>query len=433
MARDSIRACALRQGLAVEPVLRAAALRVACTEESWNMASSLSVAVVTETYPPELNGVSLTVARAVRFLRERGHRVDVVRPRQAGDVEAAAGDAAAAGDRDELLLTRGVPLPRYPGLQFGLPAPLRLLRHWRRTRPDVVHIVTEGPLGWSALIAARQLGLPVTSDYRTHFQKYSGFYCLGVLAHVINGALRSFHNRTDMTFVATPALAAEMTGLGYRKLACVGRGVDGELFSPHRRSAALRASWGVGEHDLAVLYVGRLAPEKNPALVLDAFRALREDFPAAKLVWVGDGPLRESLARDADGQRFAGVQRGAVLGAHYASADLFLFPSLSDTFGNVVVEAMASGLPIVAYDAGAAHEHLVDGVSGRVLVPPSRQAFIDAARALAGDRAARQSYGRAARAEAERLAWPVILAQFEAQLALQAARPLLTADVATAG
>lgn len=399
------------------------------------MTSPLSIAVVTETYPPELNGVSLTIERAVRFLRERGHRVTLVRPRQAGDSHAHPPDEGDPdeGERSALLLTRGLPLPRYPGLQFGLPAPLRLLRQWRRAPPDVVHIVTEGPLGWSALFAARQLGLPVTSDYRTHFQKYSGFYRLGVLADVIDGALRGFHNRTDTTFVATPALAAEMADLGYRSLACVGRGVDAELFSPERRRTALRAKWGVGEGDLAVLYVGRLAPEKNPGLVLDAFRALRQDFPTAKLVWVGDGPLRGTLARDAPGQIFAGVQRGAVLAAHYASADLFLFPSLSDTFGNVVVEAMASALPIVAYDAGAAHEHLVDGVSARVVTPPGRQAFIEAARALAGDEASRQRLRRSARAQAERLAWPVILGEFEAQLALRAAPSLSAADVATAG
>ncbi|WP_332675173.1 glycosyltransferase family 4 protein [Aromatoleum sp.] len=393
------------------------------------MTLPLSVAVITETYPPELNGVSLTVERAVRFLCERGHRVSLVRPRQAGDVD----DGTGAVDRRDLLLTRGLPLPHYPGLQFGLPAPLRLVRQWRRARPDVVHIVTEGPLGWSALVAARHLGVPVTSDYRTHFQKYSGFYRLGVFADVINGALRRFHNRTDTTFVATPALAAEMAALGYRNLACVGRGVDAELFSPARRSAALRERWGVGERDLAVLYVGRLAPEKSPDVVLEAFRALRVDFPAAKLVWVGDGPLRDTLARDADGQVFAGVQRGEALAAHYASADLFLFPSLSDTFGNVVVEAMASGLPLVAFDAGAARAHLVDGVSASVVTPPGARAFIDAACALAGNEALRQSFGRAARAQAERLAWPLILAQFEARLALQVSRPLATTDVATAG
>lgn len=394
------------------------------------MNARLFVAVVTETYPPELNGVALTVERAVRHLRERGHRVMVVRPRQHAD---AGRDERRSPPDPDLLPTRGLPLPRYPGLQLGLPAPLALLHAWRRVRPDIVHIVTEGPLGWSALVAARQLGIPVTSDYRTHFQKYSGYYRLGHLARVIGAALRGFHNRTDATFVATAALAEELAAEGYRNLACIGRGVDGKLFAPSQRSAALRERWGVADDGLAVLYVGRLAPEKSPGLVLDAFRAIRAERPDARLVWVGDGPQREALARGADGQVFAGVQRGEALAQHYASGDLFLFPSLSDTFGNVVLEAMASGLPIVAYDAGAAHEHLRDGVSACLVPPPDPAAFVAAARALAADSRRRRDFGRAARTQAEQLAWPLILGRFETQLAAHVARPRTAADVATAG
>lgn len=393
------------------------------------MNSRLFVAVVTETYPPELNGVALTIERAVRHLRERGHRVGLVRPRQASDRRS----ATARRDDADLLLTRGLPLPRYPGLQLGLPAPLALLRAWRRARPDIVHIVTEGPLGWSALAAARQLGIPVTSDYRTHFQKYSGFYRLGLLAHIVAAALRGFHNRTDATFVPTAALAQEMAGEGYRNLTCIGRGVDATLFAPSRRSAALRECWGIAGDELAVLYVGRLAPEKSPGLVLDAFKGIQRDRPRAKLVWVGDGPQREALARSGDGQIFAGVQREEALARHYASGDLFLFPSLSDTFGNVVLEAMASGLPIVAYDCGAAHEHLRDGVSASLVPPPEPSAFVAAARALAIDGRRRQVFGHAARNRAGQLAWPLILARFEAQLAARVAKPRTTADVATAG
>ncbi|KON80500.1 glycosyltransferase family 1 protein [Azoarcus sp. PA01] len=394
------------------------------------MKTALSIALVTETYPPELNGVALTVERALRHLLDGGHRVGLVRPRQRTD-RVGMTPATATMPADTLCV-RGLPLPRYPGLQLGLPAPLRLLRHWRQTRPDVVHVVTEGPLGWSALFAARQLGIPVTSDYRTHFQKYSGYYRLGHLAHAIDATLRSFHNRTDLTFVATAALADELRSCGYRHLACVGRGVDTELFSPRRRSAALRASWGLGPGQLAVLHVGRLAPEKNPAVVLEAFRALREAHPGARLVWVGEGPLRRQLERDAADQVFAGVQRGVALAEHFASADLFLFPSVTETFGNVTLEAMASGLPIVAYDLGAAREHLVDGVCARVLPPGGDAGFIEAACALAADADARRAFGVAARQVAEQLAWPLILERFETHLAAQAARNVPTGDIATA-
>lgn len=377
----------------------------------------LSLAFVSETYPPELNGVSLTAARAVDYLRARGHHVELVRPRQAAD-----GEEAADGGEGELLVP-GMPLPRYPGLQMGLPAARLLGTRWHSHRPDLVHIVTEGPLGWSALWAARRLGIPVTSDYRTHFSQYSGYYGLGLLEGLIDATLRGFHNRTDACFVATRALAAELDGRGYRGLVCAGRGVDTALFSPQRRRPRLRLAWGVGDHQPAVLYVGRLAPEKNPGLVLQAFRALRALRPAARLVWVGAGPLGEALTHGAEAQILAGVQRGAALAAHYASADLFLFPSLTDTFGNVVLEAMASGLAIVAFDRGAAREHLVDGESALLIDPDAAgapAAFVAAACLLAADSGLRRRLGQAAREAAEGLGWPEVLGRFEAQLCRRA-------------
>jgi glycosyltransferase involved in cell wall biosynthesis len=371
----------------------------------------LALAFVTETYPPELNGVSLTAARAVAYLRGRGHRVELVRPHQPSD------DFPEEGPSDgQEILVRGVPLPRYPGLQLGLPAAHLLKERWQHSRPDLVHVVTEGPLGWSALWAARRLGIPVTSDYRTHFHQYSGFYGLGLLQGAIDAALRGFHNRTDACFVATQALAEELGLRGYRGLVCAGRGVDAQLFAPWRRRLGLRLSWGVGEGQLAVLYVGRLAPEKNPGLVIDTFDSLRALCPGARLVWVGAGPLREHLVSGAEAQVFAGVRHADDLAAHYASADLFLFPSLTDTFGNVVLEAMASGLAIVAFDRGAAREHLVHGVSAMLVDPDDPAAFVAAACRLALNPELRRRLGRAARRAAEDLGWPEVLGRFEGQL-----------------
>lgn len=384
------------------------------------MNDTMSIAIVTETCVPEINGVSLTLERMVRHLRERGHLVSLVRPRQQADGDAAIGGMAPG---DLALLTRGLPLPRYPGLQFGLPAPRLLLQQWRAQRPDVVHIVTEGPLGWSALAVAHRLGIPVSTDYRTHFDKYSGYYRLGALATPIAAALRSFHNRSDLTFVPTHALAAEMAEAGYRRLCCIGRGVDGLQFSPCHRSAALRERWGLEEGGLAVLHVGRLAPEKNPLLARAAFRAIRREQPRARLVWVGDGPMRAELERDADGEVFAGMRRGASLSEHYASADLFLFPSQSETFGNVVLEAMASALPIVAFDIGAAREHLVDRISARVVaVAAGEGGFIETARRLADHAAERRFLGAVARDTTRRLSWAQVLGGFESQLAACVAR-----------
>lgn len=386
------------------------------------MDGGMSIAMVTETYPPEINGVALTVDQTVRHLRCRGHRVRLVRPRQAGD------DGGA-----DALLVRGLPLPRYPGLQFGLPAPMTLMRAWRAERPDIVHIVTEGPLGWSALFAARQLGIPVTTDYRTRFDQYSGFYRLGVLSGTISGALRAFHNRSDLTFVPTRSLVQELSRAGYRELACVGRGVDADLFSPRRRSTDLRSMWGAGDAQLVAMHVGRLAPEKDPLLVRAAFRAIRTQVPDARLVWVGDGPMREELERDAEGEIFVGLRRGDELAEHFASADLFLFPSRSETFGNVVLEAMASGLPIVAYALGAAQEHL--GTHPAACVVPlggGARAFVESARNLASRPEVRKYLGAIAREAARELSWPRVIGGFETHLAECALRRSPAANVATA-
>lgn len=373
----------------------------------------MHIAYVTETYPPELNGVALTAARAIGYLQERGHRVDVIRPRQKID-------GTAAADPNHVLV-RGMPLPRYPELQMGLPARSPLMRRWRQQRPDVVHIATEGPLGWSALRAARRLGIPATSDYRTHFQRYSGHYGLGPMEGAIDAYLRAFHNRATITFVATEELEQELKARGYRNLACVGRGVDTTLFSPRRRRVDLRARWGVGSGGLAVLYVGRLAPEKNPVLAARTFAAIRRVVPDARLIWVGDGPLSSDLRCLRWGHVFAGVQLGEALADYYASADLFLFPSETETFGNVLIEAMASGLACVAYDRGAARQHLVDGVSGRCVPVGDATAFVAAGAALAASPMTMARMRREASRAIAGLTWDAVLAPFENHLRQRAA------------
>ncbi|MDB5866124.1 MAG: gtrB [Betaproteobacteria bacterium] len=368
----------------------------------------MHVALVTETYPPELNGVSLTVRRAVEYLRERGHTVDVVRPRQAAD--------RGRGGRGDDVLVPGMGLPLYPGVRFGFPAKPRLVARWQERRPNVVHVATEGPLGASALSAAAALGICVTTDYRTHFHRYSGHYGVGWLARPIQAYLRAFHNRADLTFVATAALQRELTALGYLRIAHVGRGVDTDLFNPARRSEALRQHWGVEDGGLAVVYVGRLAPEKNLGLAERAFERIRERCRGARMIWVGEGPARRRLERRHRDHVFAGVRRGADLAAHYASADLFLFPSTTETFGNVTVEALASGLAVVAFDEGAAAQHGIDGVSAKLVARGHDDDFVAAAAEVAGTPALLERLRTKAPHAVEALTWPSVLATFESHL-----------------
>jgi glycosyltransferase involved in cell wall biosynthesis len=331
----------------------------------------LHIALVTETYPPELNGVSLSVCRAVDYLRERGHAVEVVRPRQRVD------DARTV--REEEVLLRGMALPLYPGIQFGFPAARRLRTRWLQQRPDVVHVATEGPLGWSALRAASSLRIPVTADYRTHFQRYSGHYGVGWLSRPIDAYLRRFHNRAHVTFVSTASLQRELRSRGFDNLAQVGRGIDTQLFNPGRRRALLRQKWGLREGELAVIHVGRLAPEKNLDLVVRAYERVRQVRADARMIWVGDGPLRRRLQQAHPDHVYTGLQHDVELASHYASADLFLFASLTETFGNVTLEALASGLALIAFNEGAAAQHSRDGTNARLVPSGDEDAFINAA------------------------------------------------------
>lgn len=371
---------------------------------------SLRIAFVTETYPPEVNGVAMSVARIVEGLRRRNHEIQLVRPRQ-DRAEVTDGD-----DRFHEVLMRGMPIPRYPNLKMGLPSKKALLDLWTLRRPDVVHIATEGPLGWSALRAALHLKLPVTSDFRTNFHAYSRHYGVGWLYKPIMAYLRKFHNRTQCTMVPTDALKRELSGIGFRELTVLARGVDTELFNPRRRSDELRRSWGASADTTVVLYVGRLAPEKNLETLVAAFEAMRRVNAGVKLAVVGDGPARRSLQQRCQDAVFAGTRVGADLATHYASGDVFLFPSVTETFGNVTPEAMASGLAVLAYDYAAAAQLIRSGDNGLLAPFDDAPAFIAQALALARDREQARGLGLRAHATARELGWDRIIEQIEAVL-----------------
>lgn len=382
---------------------------------------SRRLAVVTETYPPEVNGVAMSMARVVEGLHRRNHDVQLIRPRQPAHMSTQAAGRPAVDE----VLTLGLPVPLYPNLRMGVPSKRALVKLWALHRPDVVHVATEGPLGWSALQAARHLALPVTSDYRTNFHAYGRHYRLGLLSRPIMGYLRKFHNRCDATMAPTEAMRALLAERGFERLAVVGRGVDAQRFDPARRSAAMRAGWGAGPDDLVMGYVGRLAPEKNLGAVLAAWAAVKAVQPRARLVFVGDGPMRTELAARAPDAVFAGQRSGDDLAAHYAGLDLFLFPSLTETFGNVTTEAMASGCAVVAFESAAAGELIVSGVNGWLAGPGDEADFVAAARAAASDAPARRAAAIAARATARRLDWADITARFEGVLEAAIARAAL--------
>lgn len=386
----------------------------------------LRIAVVTETYPPEVNGVALTLHQLVQQMLMRQHSVQLIRLRQPADtagqpmaahaVQAAQEEGLHPIEHEPPILMRGIPIPRYPGLRMGVPCKQALVRLWSVRRPDVVHIATEGPLGWSALRAAQQLKLPVSSDFRTNFHAYSRHYGVGVLFRTIMLILRKFHNRTDLTMVPTAALREELNKGGFKRLTVVGRGVDAGAFSPHHRSDELRRQWGLQPQDPAVLVLGRVAAEKNLPLAIRAFQAALAQCPKARLIVVGDGPMRQALQAQWPEAVFTGMLRGAELARCVASCDLLLFPSVTETYGNVVVEAMASGVPPVAFHMAAAAELVRSGVNGWTVAPGDERAYVDAAVHAVVQGPARSAAGVRAQETVAALDWAVIAQQFEQAL-----------------
>jgi len=360
-------------------------------------------AIVTETYPPEVNGVALTVQGLEQGLRARGHEVTLVRPRQDGD----------AADAGGTLLVRGAALPRYPGLKFGLPATQKLVGQWSNATPDAIYIATEGPLGWSAQRAARKLGIPVATGFHTRFDAYMRDYGAAFLQQTALRWMRRFHNGGQATLVPTHELLGFLRANGFANPVRLPRAVDTLHFDPGQRDPSLRASWGLDDHDFAAIYVGRIAPEKNLALAVRAFRELQKSRPDARFVWVGDGPSRGQLARDNPDFIFCGVQRGEALARHFASGDLFVFPSHSETFGNVTLEAMASGVPTVAFDYGAAREYLRDGVHGAAVADGDDAGFLAAVVRIGTDDVLRAGMRLAARTAVAPLQPAQVAADFD--------------------
>jgi glycosyltransferase involved in cell wall biosynthesis len=419
------------------------------------------ICIVTETYPPEINGVALTLGHLAEGLRKIGHRVSLVRPWQrAADAAARPNQLGGINDKPQSLnadgsqtqsialdsrtrlltasqvrpmfrtgpqanptddgiettLVRGMPLPGYRGLQIGWPAGRRLREFWSNDRPDVIYVATEGPLGWSAVSSARSLKIPAFSGFHTNYDIYAKHYRLGRLQNLVFNYLRLLHNRTDGTLVASGDLCALLEQRGVKGVKVLGRGVDNQLFAPERRSADLRRHWGVAEGELAALYVGRLAPEKNVRLAIGAYQEMKRCNASAKFILVGDGPIRGELQAEYPGLGFAGTLTGEALARHYASADIFLFPSETETFGNVTLEAMASGLAVVAYDYAAARIHIRHRETGWLVPFGDAHSFIESAAKLARERVALEQMRWQAREYAAAVDWTKVVDRFDALL-----------------
>ena len=370
----------------------------------------MKLAIVTETFPPEINGVAMTFGVIASELGRRGHSVAVYQPWRR-DLP----DSRLPSDYLQVPMA-GVPIPGYPLLRLGLPAGRRFRRLWSRDRPDLVHVATEGPLGLSAIRAARALAIPVTSSFHTNFHAYTRHYKISLLRDLALGWLRHVHNLTRRTFAPTSDMCLELGSVGFRNLSVLSRGVDTRQFRPERRSCALRSDWQAGPDDPVVIHVGRMAAEKNYPLLFRAYAAMKRANPACRFVLAGEGPLKRALMRAHPDCVFAGFFSRDEIGRYYASADIYVHASLTETFGNVLTEAMASGLAAAGFDYAAARIFMRDGETGLTAPCEQPDGLVAAAVRLATEPALRARLRAAARLAVEAQSWERVIARFESDL-----------------
>jgi phosphatidylinositol alpha 1,6-mannosyltransferase len=354
------------------------------------------IALVCETFLPDVNGVAATVARLLTHLQQHGHQVLLIAPHGA--------PAEYAGAR--IVTLPGLTFPLYPELRLTLPN-AELRRALRRFRPDLIHLVGPVVLGAAVPEIGRRMNVPVISSYHTDFAAYCRHYGAAPFAPLMQAWLRGIHNRCALTLAPSTWTIDRLRADGFRRLRLWARGVDTARFTPHGDRAGWRARINAAPHETVLLSVGRLAHEKRLDLLLEVLPQLT----GARLVFVGDGPAREDLVARAQGLpvHFCGYLRGADLAAAYAGSDLFVFPSDTDTFGQVVQEALAAGLPVAAARAGGAADLIQDGVNGRLFTPNDRHALRQTLQGLLADRQQLQGLAANARRTVEQRRWPVVL------------------------
>ncbi len=358
-------------------------------------ASALRLALFTDTWTPQVNGVSRTLERLRDAVQARG-----------GEVHVFTGHDPRARPADGVSRSASVPFWAYPQLQLAWPDRGVVARTLRAFQPTLVHVATEFGVGLAGRGVARTLGLPMVTSYHTSFASYAQYYRLGLLARPGWRYLQWFHRAGVRTYCPTRAIVREVETQGFANCAVWSRGVDGERFSPSQRDPALREAMGFSDDTLVVAYVGRLAAEKGLGTALAAMQIASRARPGrVAFMVVGDGPFEAQMrAHTPEPRWLPGALHGASLSAAYASADVFLFPSATDTFGNVLLEAMASGLPVIGADVGPTRE-LVGESRGWLVPRDDPQALAAAIIGCVDDPAARRERAEHARTFAEASTW----------------------------
>jgi len=349
----------------------------------------MRIALVTDTYTPQVNGVTTVVRRIAEVLAREGHAVGVVAPAYPDDDERRAGE----------LRVPSLPFPPYPAIRLSLPFRRRVHRFLEAFAPDVVHVATEGPLGFLGRGWSVKHDVPLATSYHTNFPEYARHYGARVLEPLVWRWLLWFHRPARFTHTPGTAIRDELVSRGLTQTTVWGRGVDSVHFHPHRRNVTWRRSLGIADDQALVLHVGRLAPEKDVETLIAAWRIAGPELGSrARLVVAGDGPEARRLRAALPDVQYFGFLEREVLAALYASADLCVLPSRTETCGLVALEAMAAGVPVIAAEAGGFRESVRTGRNG-VLVPPrDAVAFARAITQLVGDAPRRAALALGARA-----------------------------------
>lgn len=353
----------------------------------------MRIAIATEVHAPKIDGISNRLSHTVRELVALGHEVLTIAPAPAEPI----------CDGERLLRVPGVRFPLYPDVVVGAPDP-RIVRELARFRPHVMHAVGPVALGVWSLLAARALAIPSVASYHTELPEYARRYGYPELEGPAWRLLRAAHGLADLNLVPSRTTRDALVARGFRITGLWRGGVDPERFHPRKRSLAMRERLAGGRVDRPLLLtVGRLGAEKN----LHSLAPVLAEMPGVRLAFVGDGPERARLERSFRGlpAAFAGFLSGEELAAAYASADVFVMPSTTETLGFVALEAMASGLPVVAADAGGVRDLVRSDETGFLYDPAEPKGALEPIRRLLGSRTLAEAFARRARAEAERCSW----------------------------
>ena len=369
----------------------------------------MRVLFCTDTYPPQVNGVSVVTALSVSGLARLGWECAVVAPRYPAASHAGWTDSGRADSGPvELMSLPSIALPGYSEVRLALPRPGPIHGLVERFRPDLVHCATEFSIGRMGQIAAARAKIPMVSSYHTDFSRYTEAYGKAWLRGTVSSYLSRFHQRSRRVYTPSTVSRDDLMGLNVADVEVWGRGVDARLFHPDRRRPEIRNQLGLGER-FTFLYVGRLAPEKRPEQIVAAFRLASALLPpeTIRLIIAGTGPLEAQLRASAPpGVVFLGfLDRRSRLPDLYANCDAFLFASVTETLGLVVLEAMASGLPVVAAPAGGVRDHLRDQQNGLAYPAGRVDAMARAMVRLVAERELAQRLSRGARTAAEELTW----------------------------